>query len=99
MAVEHVPVVLLRADAAGVVLVLANQRAVLDCGCACYCGLRLGTTDPATLTVPCSDEHRRLAAHFNLLLKESLVAPTERLLVDVADELLEQAVRYGGARA
>lgn len=98
MAVEHIPAALLRAHAGGV-LVLANQRAVLECGCACYCGLQLGTLESTVLTVPCSDEHRQLTAHFNLLLKESLVEPTTRLLIDVADELLAQAARYSGAPA
>lgn len=72
--------------------VLSNERAVLDCGCACYVGIRLRTQEPATVNMRCSDDHAVLMTRLLLLLRESTVEPqVGRALVEVADELLEAA--------
>ena len=74
--------------------VVSNERAVLDCGCACYVGYRFDTPKPevASAGVPCSLEHKLLMRRHNLLVKESTVAPQHgRLAIEVVDELLATA--------
>lgn len=75
---------------------VVNQRAYLECGCQCLVGVRIDRRPPelCTLAGHCSEEHRQLTAHFVLLFRESLVEPRPDRIVDVADELLEQAQRY-----
>lgn len=71
--------------------VLSQERAVLDCGCACYVGIRLRTQEPATVNRRCSDEHELMMTRLLLLLRESTVEPQDRPLIEVVDNLLEAA--------
>lgn len=74
---------------------VVNERAALPCGCSCWIGIRIDTCEPATAVIACDpDLHLTLMQHFNLLLRESLVEPTSRPLVDIAVELLAEAVLY-----
>lgn len=94
MAVERFnPTVLLMA---GMPPLIVNARAMRDCGCSVFIGVRTDRMppEPATLAAPCTDEHMPLIEHFDLLFKESLVEPQPRKLVDVVVELLEQAEKY-----
>lgn len=71
------------------------ECAMLPCKCGVGVGVLIGTDgEPATGAWSCAPEHDQLIAHFNLLLKESLVEPQKRPLVDVVDELLGQAARF-----
>lgn len=80
--------------APGQPVILTDRRAKLACGCGCYVGIRLDTFEAATAAVACGPAHQPLMEHFTLLLRESLVEPIARPMVDVADELLLQAARH-----
>jgi hypothetical protein len=67
--------------------------AILECGCLCFTAIRADNREVATAPYACEPEHHRLIEHFNLLLRESLVEPTSRKLIDVVDELLMEAER------
>jgi hypothetical protein len=77
----------------GLILEL-QSRAYLGCGCQCFVGNRTDNRELTTAMFPCSPAHLPLGRHANLLLRESLVQRQARLLVDVVDELLQQAQRY-----
>lgn len=73
-------------------VVLARERAALDCGCLVWVGLRSDNFEPATVSVVCERaDHTALLLRFRRLFLASLVDPTDRPLVDVTDELLHQA--------
>jgi hypothetical protein len=75
-----------------------KERAYLDCGCSCWVGLRFDSLEPVSLAEACGTDHDALIQHFNLLLRESLVEPQVRELVDVADDLLAQTASFIGAK-
>lgn len=52
--------------------------------------------ETVTVAIDCSNAHLQLMTHFNLLLRESLVQPSPRSLLDVVVDLLEQAQRHSG---
>lgn len=78
--------------------ILWRDRAILPCGCMCVVGFRMDNSETASAAIPCSADHHQLMHHFNLLMKESMAVPPDergdRQLVDVADELLEEAARH-----
>jgi hypothetical protein len=70
------------------------ERAYLECGCSVFVGKRLDNMETATMAASCSKEHDPLINHFQLLMRESLVDPQDKPLVEVCDDLLDQANRY-----
>lgn len=71
-----------------------KERAYLECGCQVFVGLRLDNQEVATMAASCSPTHDQLVSHFQMLLHESTVDPTDEPLVDVCERLLEQAEKY-----
>lgn len=71
-----------------------KERAYLECGCQVFVGKRLDKMETATMAASCSPAHDQLVTHFNMLLAESTVAPTDEPLVDVCERLLDEAARY-----
>lgn len=71
-----------------------KERAVLGCGCCVWVGMRLDKMEAATCAGACGRAHDQLIAHFNLLLAESTVEPTDEELVVVCERLLNQAAQY-----
>lgn len=77
-------------------VMIVNERVYRECGCSLFIGVRVDKMEPATNAASCCDEHDQAIGHFNLLLMESLAAPQDRLLADVAEELMDQAFEYYG---
>lgn len=77
---------------------MVDERVSLDCDCTVFIGMRCDRfpVEPTTLASPCASEHLHIVEHFSLLLRESLVAPQNRPLVDVVEDLLGQAEKYAG---
>jgi hypothetical protein len=73
---------------AGPPMVRANERAIVECGCAAYVGVRLDTGDPTLGATACSHEHREKVHAFLAAYHESLDDPSDRPAVEVADEIL-----------
>jgi hypothetical protein len=71
-----------------------NERAYLECGCQVFVGRRLDNYEVATMAASCSPTHDQLVNHFQMLLAESTVDPSDEPLVDVCERLLEQAEQY-----
>jgi hypothetical protein len=69
------------------------------CGCRVFSGFRLDTKEPALGCVPCEDSHQELMTRFDLTMKESLVEPTSRPLIEVVDEMLMNLHADDQARA
>lgn len=75
----------------------ARERAVVDCGCCVYVGLRMDT-DPAELAanaVLCCPPHRPMLQRFAVDLTATLANGTDRLLIGVVDEVLAFATEHG----
>jgi hypothetical protein len=70
-----------------------KERAYLECGCQVFVGVRMDKQEVSTMADPCSAEHESIARHFNMLLAESTVEPTDEELVVVCERLLEQSAR------
>jgi len=70
-----------------------KERAYLECGCQVFVGVLMDKQEAATMADPCSAAHRPIARHFNMLLAESTVEPTDEELVVVCERLLEQSAR------
>lgn len=77
-------------------VLVSKERATLPCGCAVYVGLRVDTKEVATAAIPCKSDHRVLMEQFNSDLAKSLENPTDRLLVEVVNELLESIFELQG---
>lgn len=77
----------------GLPKLLIVETALLPCGCGAHVGIRLDKQEPTTGTFQCSEEHRAMMDHFQLLLRESLVEPGPELLIDVLLSLLDEAER------
>lgn len=71
-----------------------KERAFIECGCSIWVGMRLDKQEIATMAVSCSPTHQDLIEHFNMLLSESTVEPTDEELVAVCERLLEETVRH-----
>lgn len=71
-----------------------KERAFIECGCQVWVGMRMDKMETATMFVTCSPAHEDLAHHFNMLLAESTVEPTDDPLVEVCERFLEEAARY-----
>lgn len=80
-------------------LIMVHESTVLPCGCVVHIGFRLDNGEGASAAIECEAAHWQLMEHFNLLLKESLVAPTRRPLIDVVEDLLGEAERHWEGRA
>jgi hypothetical protein len=78
----------IRAVHPGPPLTVANERAVMPCGCAVYIGLRMDTHEPTLGATACSDAHKGKVHAFLAAYHESLDAPSDRPAVEVADEIL-----------
>jgi hypothetical protein len=70
--------------------VAGNEFVEVPCGCHVCIGLRLDTREVATVAMPCGEEHNQFINEFQLRLKESLVEPEQKPLVDVVEEMLEK---------
>jgi hypothetical protein len=71
-----------------------KERALLECGCHVWVGMRVDLRELATAVFSCSPEHLDLIHHFNMLLQESTVEPEDEELVVVCERLLEEAQRH-----
>lgn len=72
---------------------VARERSILPCGCFVAVGVRVDR-DPceaSTMGSPCSPAHLSILRRFNLALTDSLVNPSARPLIEVVDELLDDA--------
>lgn len=69
------------------------------CGCRVFSGFLLDTKEPALGCVPCDESHQELMTRFDLTMKESLVEPTRRPLIEVVDEMLMNLYADEQARA
>lgn len=76
--------------AQGEPMVVGKEFVEVPCGCRVCIGLRMDTREIATVATPCGEEHNQLMTEFQLRMKESLVEPQDRLLVDVIEEMLEK---------
>lgn len=75
---------------------IGRERAILDCGCTVLVGVRTDRDPPeaSTVAIECSDEHRPIAVRFNDLMRWSILNGGEdRPLIDVVDEILQEASR------
>ena len=91
--IEHLPFPKLVIDPPRPVIGV-KERALIECGCHVWVGMRMDNREVATLTVPCSPGHSELMHHFNMLLAESTIEPTDDPLVVVCERLLEESVRH-----
>lgn len=78
-------------SAPGGPVVVSKERVVLPCGCCAYAGLRVDTREVCLVATECEPEHRVMRDRFYDLMKESLENPTNRRLIDVAQELFDKA--------
>lgn len=77
--------------------ILFTRRAVLPCGCFVVAGKREDNYEAATGAVPCSERHQPMISRFQRALTRSLERPEDRPLVEVVDELLEEAAANAAA--
>lgn len=84
-------------DEGNPVVVLGKERAVIDCGCCCWVGIRTDNTEAASVAFACSTEHLPQMELFQQKIKDTLSLIEEgyddggRELVVVAEELLREA--------
>lgn len=71
--------------------IFGEVRSEAPCGCSVVVGRRQDNDEVAVGGLWCKIEHRPLVDRFGVLMAESLLNPTDRLLIDVVDELLQQA--------
>jgi hypothetical protein len=76
-------------------MVRANERAIVPCGCAAYVGVRLDNGEMFLGATACSAEHEPKVGQFLAAYHESLDNPTDRLAVEVADEILMMVFARG----
>lgn len=69
-------------------MVVGKEFVEVPCGCRVCIGLRMDTREIATVATPCGEDHSQLMTEFQLRMKESLVEPEDRPLVDVVEEML-----------
>lgn len=70
---------------------LCRWRAFLDCGCCVWVGIRADNQEAATGALHCSEDHRGLIERFQESMNASLLAPTDRPLIDVVAQMLGAA--------
>lgn len=63
---------------------------VILCGCKVVVGFRSDNQETATVGCPCGKKHLPQMSEFNRRLSASLANPTDRQLVDVCAEYLEE---------
>lgn len=67
---------------------LIHHRASLDCGCGVFVGRRLDNGEAATGAEYCAETHRPLIERFNESMRASLMAVTDRQLIDIVAQML-----------
>lgn len=70
--------------------VVGKEIVEAPCGCCVRIGLRTDTREVASVVKPCGPDHEQLMTEFLLRMKESLVEPENRPLVDVVEEMLDK---------
>lgn len=78
-------------SAPGQPIVVSKERVLLPCGCCAFAGLRCDTMEVSMVATECSPEHKAMRDRFYELMEESMKDPSDRKLIDVAEELFEKA--------
>lgn len=93
--IEHFAPQMIRGGNGGPTL-LAQSRAYVECGCSVFVGTWLHNHEPGVGAAMCS-EHADLAQAVNEAYLKTLDDPTDRLAVEVAEEVLTTvALSRGG---
>jgi hypothetical protein len=70
-------------------MVIGKDFVEVPCGCKCMNGLRADTNEAATVVIPCDpDEHLLMVEEFNARMRDSLLDPTDRPLIDVIEDMM-----------
>lgn len=73
--------------------ILFTRRAILPCGCFIVAGSRMDNGEAAASVGACCEDHGPMVTGVYGSLLESLGDPQDRPMVDVANEMLEEAAR------
>jgi hypothetical protein len=74
-------------------IIVSIEQATLPCGCTIVPGKRLDNQEVAMASCPCTPAHNELMTLFNAAFALTLDNPTDRPLMDVVVEVLDQTIK------